>query len=596
MGKQPRGMFDIAMDECERTCSADELVRDKSAAEISNARKNKYFCVACVGEKHRVSLKVRHEARHVDNKSRTYTALAWFSHHGGGAGGAARGQDTPSPETAKHWHAKHILSRHVGRYYFTASKCKSCAMHTTLESGVGATGKVELGERTPEGKLYRFDAALVRGNPGSAVVSSVLEVWATHKTSEEKRQYCLDRGYSFGEFDADSVLDAHINAPTNTAYELKNLSIRYFECADCMQARKHAEIRAEHTRWQAEQVRLAEISTAEQRQHSEFVNKQFYSETCTGAETRILQLQEDLYDNFALGMFFGSIKTMPPHCIPLEVYTEEDDAILCIQNAVGWRSFHTQCARWEARDRDVEIQSGRLHLNNVGYEKGESIRCICKKWVHPVHSRPACVNVHEEQVHIALFERMVQDGARKYGCFSENPYIKMCGICANTCIFCKQGILQTQASMYGCCYPCFRDVPGEIEQMHVNKRSDIDAQIVAHQQSIAQIHAGDAFRGFVDFATEHRLRKKEIDDESHRIQHHLRIESQRKLEEENTKRDQEEQKINEEKKRADEVKQQDAVAQGNYEKWILMQSENVRKRKERDQQSHDRWLRARNAL
>jgi len=95
--------------------------------------------------------------------------------------------------------AKHILSQHVGRYYFTASKCKSCTKHTTIEDGAGAIGKVEFPQRTSEGALYRFDGALVRGNPGSVSVSSVLEVWATHKTSKEKRQYCLDQGYMFGD-------------------------------------------------------------------------------------------------------------------------------------------------------------------------------------------------------------------------------------------------------------------------------------------------------------------------------------------------------------------------------------------------------------
>ena len=177
-------MFDIAIDECGRTCKANELVRDKCAAEIGNTRKRKYFCVACVGEKHPVSLKVRHEVGHIDKKARNYTALAWFSHHGSGGTGNT-GQDSPSRETARHWQAKHILSQHVGQYYFTASKCKSCTKHTTVEDGVGAIGKVEFPERTSEEALYSFDAALVRGNPGSVRVSSVLEVWATHKMSKE---------------------------------------------------------------------------------------------------------------------------------------------------------------------------------------------------------------------------------------------------------------------------------------------------------------------------------------------------------------------------------------------------------------------------
>jgi len=64
-------MFDIAMDTCGRTCDADELVRGKTVVQVDNARKRKYFCVTCVGEKHAVSLKVRQ-----DTKARNYTALA----------------------------------------------------------------------------------------------------------------------------------------------------------------------------------------------------------------------------------------------------------------------------------------------------------------------------------------------------------------------------------------------------------------------------------------------------------------------------------------------------------------------------------------
>jgi len=52
----------------------------------------------------------------------------------------------------------------------------------------------------------------MRGEPGSLIISSVLEVWATHETHDDKRQYCLNQGYSFAEFHADHVLEAHTNA------------------------------------------------------------------------------------------------------------------------------------------------------------------------------------------------------------------------------------------------------------------------------------------------------------------------------------------------------------------------------------------------
>jgi len=262
-------MFDIARDACGQTCNADELVRGKSEAEIGSARKRKYFCVACVDEKHPVFLNVRHEVGALDKKARNNTALAWFSHHGsGGMGGG--GRDRPSPETAKHWQAKHILSQHVGRYKFTASQCKSCNQHTTTEDGAGAIGKVELSEMTSGGGVkYRFDAALLCGE----LVRSVLEVWATHETSEEKRRYCLDQGYMFGEFDADAVVEAHQTAPENSVYELENLKIRVFECGDCAVAREQAAIRAENARLlgiaMAEEARLLRLSMEAQRKQQQ---------------------------------------------------------------------------------------------------------------------------------------------------------------------------------------------------------------------------------------------------------------------------------------------------------------------------------------
>jgi len=252
-------MFNIAMDTCGATCDADELVRGKSVVEIENARKRKYFCVACAGEKHAVSLNVRRDA-----KARNYTALAWFSHHGGGGGGNSQ-QDTPLPETARHWQAKHILSKHVGRYFFTVSKCRGCNQHTTVEDGAGATGRVEFSERTPDGTLYRFDAALVCGDPGSVVVRSVLEVWATHETSAEKQEYCRESGYMFGEFDAAAVVSAHTNAPEDAVYALDNLKIRVFECRECVSAREEAALRVEKTRLLAAAAKEKERVLAEAR-------------------------------------------------------------------------------------------------------------------------------------------------------------------------------------------------------------------------------------------------------------------------------------------------------------------------------------------
>jgi len=41
---------------------------------------------------------------------------------------------------------------------------------------------------------------------------------------------------------------------------------------------------------------------------------------------------------------------------------------------------------------------------------------------------------------------------------------------------------------------------------------------------------------------------------------------------------------------------EEKVLQEKYDKWVISQADNVRKRKERDEQSHQRWVRSRTGL
>jgi len=259
----PHTMFDISIDESGKTYSAPELVKDKSEAEIGNARKRKYFCVTCVGVKHPVSLKTRRTFDHVGKKARNYTALAWFSHHGGGKCGAPKAyKNEACSETATHWQAKHILCEHVGAYRFETFKCVGCTKHTKIEDGAGAVGRVEYTEKKSEGTFYRFDAVLMRNN----AVSSVLEVWATHETSEQKREYCLQQGYTFAEFHAAHVVEAHKKAAPGEVFMLENLKKRVFQCQECAQARRELELRIEQERLRKiESEKLRAIVAAEKR-------------------------------------------------------------------------------------------------------------------------------------------------------------------------------------------------------------------------------------------------------------------------------------------------------------------------------------------
>jgi len=229
-------MFNIAMDESGNTCNSEELVKGKSAPEVGNARKRKYFCVTCKGEKHPLSLNVRRESLFA-SKITNYTMRAWFSHHGGGGNGGDSKRDSPSGETAKHWQAKHIVSQHLGRYYCETSRCSGCDRHTKFERGTGACSKVEYVEKKEDGSKYIFDAVLLRGDGAKSAVSCVMEIWATHETGDTKREYCLQMGYTFCEFDAQSVVDAHEASVEGVCYKLENLKVRLFLCQDCLNAR-----------------------------------------------------------------------------------------------------------------------------------------------------------------------------------------------------------------------------------------------------------------------------------------------------------------------------------------------------------------------
>lgn len=208
-----------------------------------------------------VSLKTRHTFDDIDKKTRNYTALAWFSHHGGGNHGAPKEyKHEACSETATHWQAKHILCEHVGAYSFETSKCSGCTKHTNIEDGAGAVGRVEYTEKTSEGKTYRFDAVLMRNN----AVSSVLEVWATHETSEQKREYCLQQGYTFAEFHAAHVVEAHKKAAPGEVFMLENLKTHVSECQECTQARRELELRIEQERLRKiESEKLRAIEAAE---------------------------------------------------------------------------------------------------------------------------------------------------------------------------------------------------------------------------------------------------------------------------------------------------------------------------------------------
>ena len=455
-------MFNIAIDESGETCNSHELVKNKSASEIGNAKKRKYFCVSCKDERHPVSLNIRHEVQISNKKARIYTSPAWFSHNGKGGNCGHSKRDNPCSETARHWRAKHILSKHVGSYYFETSKCSGCQRHTHIENGAGARGVVEHSEKKPDGTQYRFDAVLLRGDSANSVVSSVMEVWATHETCEIKREYCLQKGYTFSEFNAQHVLDMHEASMEGVCYKIENLKIRYFECQDCIN------------------------------------DKEFYNETCAGAEASIIQLQESLYVNY-----------LDKICVRRKLCIEKEKAIK------------------SAKERADKIKSGIIRNNWTKYEKDVSFKCVCGKWVREDTSLPVCMRIYYCESNEESLDYLVEHKhARVYRPPSPSDnYIKTCGLCSIKCFLCEKNMLLSTSITLGCCHEC-DDV----------FFTDDDVIVRSLENKISRIYYGDMFRGFFDYAIEHRYKilaeravrkleyekklayEKKLDDEKNRKQ------------------------------------------------------------------------------
>jgi len=76
---------------------------------------------------------------------------------------------------------------------------------------------------------------------------------------------------------------------------------------------------------QTETVRLHMIAKKEYEQQHVLNDREFYNATCAGAETFIIQLQEEIYSNCMLLCFYASLKARHVLArVPLEVYTGMD--------------------------------------------------------------------------------------------------------------------------------------------------------------------------------------------------------------------------------------------------------------------------------
>jgi len=102
------------------------------------------------------------------------------------------------------------------------------------------------------------------------------------------------------------------------------------------------------------------------------------------------------------------------------------------------------------------------------------------------------------------FDRDKQIGFDEYD--EKLSFIKTCGLCSTSCVFCGNALLLVNASQEGQCSTCQTNSFDRIEKMIEKSHTRTRSIIMGLYADINLVYHGDAFRGFFDYAIEHRLR------------------------------------------------------------------------------------------
>ena len=192
--------------------------------EVKLGKRKRYDCIICK-EQHPVHLV---QANHI-----RYHRPGWFAHngdtgsHGGGDNTDAHGHGGVG-ESETHMHAKFLLQKHVGRYFFCQKRCPRCFVGEHVYTSA-CTVKIEENDQTA---AYRYDAML----HDSAGAVAVMEVWHKSETKKRKIAHVRVRGLKYAEFDASEVIKALEKIeklPPHQNVELPNIKLLYDYCDTC---------------------------------------------------------------------------------------------------------------------------------------------------------------------------------------------------------------------------------------------------------------------------------------------------------------------------------------------------------------------------
>ena len=311
-----------------------------------------------------------------------------------------------------------------------------------------------------------------------------------------------------------------------------------------------------------EQARRTALLVQEQQQKREQVDRQFY-ETSTGAETRVIELQNDLhatcmYIAWMCGNFTHNSALSPhelcgipqPLAIKYPYEIERMSMLLCegfgihtasrlatIRDPRAWCDWHINVAKQVALQRMLKIKAGALKLNFTQYEKGVSFKCICAKWAREDKSTPSCKRIYRHKMEYSdyndilkkhkvwEFDRDKRVGFDEYD--EQMSFIKTCGLCSTSCVFCGNTLLLSTAVQEGQCSTCSTHLVARVDKMTKQSHKRTRCILKALYADIDLVYHCDAFRGFFDYAIEyrvrtlaHKTRMLKLYAESQRRQHH----------------------------------------------------------------------------
>ena len=228
---------------------------------IKELKKKTYFCVSCP---------TSHKVTFNHHKASRYWTHGHFSHAPEDSVRLGTG------ESDEHIEAKFLLQKHAGRYGFQFEQCEDCGDGQVHES-TDAEVVIEDGLHV-NGKYYRCDCMLKRH--GRSVVA--MEVFHTHKTTDEKMQAICNHGIGFVEFEAKHIIKKLWNIDTidQGIVCLENIRPSYYLCDKCERTRKE---RA----WQEREERARQEREERARQEQEKRARQEREErACTCVQRR----------------------------------------------------------------------------------------------------------------------------------------------------------------------------------------------------------------------------------------------------------------------------------------------------------------------